>query len=219
MHMFESRMSGRSNRLAVMSARVLCVAFAAIGVVAGAAAGTDASVQQMSKQPSTQLPAEKQTKLGLYVTAKQAYDQWRAAPDQVKIIDVRTPEEYMWVGHAPMAWLVPVIGVTYQWDPGKKQFPVRPLPDFIARMQKIAQPGDTLLVMCRSGGRAAAAINLLADAGYTHVYNITDGMEGDPVKDPESLFKGQRLVNGWKNAGLPWTYDIDPARLMLPAAH
>ena len=41
-------------------------------------------------------------------------------------------------------------------------------------------------------------------------------MEGDTVTDPESVFLGQRLVNGWKNAGLPWTYKIDPARLLLP---
>jgi len=24
-------------------------------------------------------------------------------------------------------------------------------------------------------------------------------------------------VNGWKNSGLPWTYKIDPALLVLPA--
>ena len=217
--MFTTRVNGRRNRLALMWARMFCVTVAAIGVVAGVTAGTASAEQPTAQKASAALPAEKQTKLGLYVTAKEAYEQWRAAPDKVKIIDVRTPEEYMWVGHASMAWLVPVIGVTYQWDAGRKQFPVRPLPDFVDRMRKIARPDDTLLVMCRSGGRAAAAINLLADAGFKHVYNITDGMEGDPVKDPESLFKGQRLVNGWKNAGLPWTYDIDPARLVLPAAH
>jgi rhodanese-related sulfurtransferase len=61
------------------------------------------------------------------------------------------------------------------------------------------------------------AVNLLAKAGFKNVYNITDGMEGDAVKDAESMFRGQRLVNGWKNAGLPWTYEIDPARLVLPA--
>jgi len=47
-------------------------------------------------------------------------------------------------------------------------------------------------------------------------FNITDGMEGDAVKDPDSVFNGQRLVNGWKNSGLPWTYKIDPKRMVLP---
>jgi rhodanese-related sulfurtransferase len=135
----------------------------------------------------------------------------------VKIIDVRTPEEVFWVGHPPMAWKIPVVAVTYEWDAEKKQFPMQPLPDFVARVQKIAKPDDTLMVMCRSGGRGAMAVNLLAKAGYNNVYNVVDGMEGDSVDDPDSVFQGQRLVNGWKNSGLPWTYKIDPALLVLPA--
>ena len=90
------------------------------------------------------------------------------------------------------------------------------LPDFVARVQTVAKPGDTVLVMCRSGGRSALAVNLLAKAGYTNVFNITDGVEGDDVKDPNSVYKGQRLVNGWKNSGVPWTYHIDPKRMVLP---
>ena len=39
--------------------------------------------------------------LGLYVTAKEAYEKWQAAPDKVKIIDVRTPEEYLFVATRP----------------------------------------------------------------------------------------------------------------------
>ena len=136
------------------------------------------------------MPAEKQTTLGLYVTAREAYDQWKAAPDKVTILDVRTIEEYMWVGHTSMAWLVPVVAVDYTWDAGKKQFPLKPLPDFVARVQKVAKPDDTLMVMCRSGGRGAMAVNLLAKAGFKNVYNITDGMEGDTVTDPESVFRG-----------------------------
>ena len=91
-----------------------------------------------------------------------------------------------------------------------------PLADFVTRVRKVAGPDDTLLVMCRSGGRSAMAVNLLAKAGFRNVYNITDGMEGDAVKDPNSVFSGQRLVNGWKNSGLPWTYDLDPDRMVLP---
>ena len=49
-------------------------------------------------------------------------------------------------------------------------------------------------------------------------YNITDGMEGDAVKNPDSLFVGQRLVNGWKNSGSPWTYELTPDRMLLPKA-
>ena len=166
---------------------------------------------------TTALPKAKQTLLGLYVTAREAYEQFRAAPDTVKIIDVRTPEEFMWVGHAPMAWKVPLVAVTYQWDAEKNQFPAHPLPDFVARVQRVATPDDTLMVMCRSGGRSAMAVNLLAQAGFKNVYNIIDGMEGDAVNDPVSVFHGQRLRNGWKNSGCPWTYELTGDRLLLPA--
>jgi rhodanese-related sulfurtransferase len=167
---------------------------------------------------SAQLPAAKQTTLGLYVSAKEAFARWQATPSGIKILDVRTPEEYMWVGHAPMAWLIPLVGVNYTWDADKKQFPARPLPDFVERVKQMAKPTDELMVMCRSGGRSAMAVNQLAKAGFTNVYNIVDGMEGDAVKDPDSVFNGQRLRNGWKNAGCPWTYELTGDRLLLAAA-
>jgi rhodanese-related sulfurtransferase len=81
----------------------------------------------------------------------------------------------------------------------------------------VAKPNDTLMVMCRSGGRSAIAVNFLAQAGFKHAYNITDGMEGDAVVDPTSIFQGQRLVNGWKNSGCPWTYKLTPERMVLPS--
>ncbi len=78
---------------------------------------------------------------------------------------------------------------------------MKPLPDFVSRVSEVAKPDDTLLVMCRSGGRSAIAVNMLAKAGFKNVYNIIDGMEGDTVEDPGSVFLGQRLRNGWKNSG------------------
>jgi rhodanese-related sulfurtransferase len=159
---------------------------------------------------------EKQTSLGLYVTASEAYAKWKASPDKVKVLDVRTPDEFIFVGHAPMAWNVPVAAQTFTWDATRKQFPMQPLSDFVERARKVAGPQDTLLVMCRSGGRSAIAVNLLASAGFRNVYNITDGFEGDTVKDPDSVFAGQHMVNGWRNSGLSWTYDVDPARMILP---
>ena len=46
-----------------------------------------------------ELPAEKQTKLALYVTSAEAYAKWKANPEKIKILDVRLPEEYIYVGH------------------------------------------------------------------------------------------------------------------------
>ena len=63
---------------------------------------------------------QRQTTLGLYVTAKEAYDMWQADPEGVKILDVRTPEEWVNVGHPPMATLVPFAFMAYVWDDAKQ---------------------------------------------------------------------------------------------------
>lgn len=198
--------------------RVL-LAFTLVATVGLAITARAAGEATPSQEAKPQLPAEKQTTLGLYLTAREAYEKWKAAPEEVMVLDVRTPEEFIFVGHADMAWNIPVAAQTYKWDADKKQFPMQPLADFVSRVQKVAKPNDTLLIMCRSGGRSALAVNALGRAGFKNVYNITDGMEGDVVKDPDSVFDGQRLVNGWKNSGLPWTYDVDPVRMVLPSEH
>ena len=51
-----------------------------------------------------ELPKEKETILGLYVTSREAFEMWKSNPEQIKILDVRTPEEYIFIGHADMAW-------------------------------------------------------------------------------------------------------------------
>jgi rhodanese-related sulfurtransferase len=168
-----------------------------------------------SKVAKPELPKEKQTTLGLYLTAKEAYARWKADPEKVKILDVRTSEEYLFVGHPAMAWNIPVVVQTYQWDANKRKLPMKPNPDFVSQVKAVFKPTEILLVMCRSGGRSALAVNQLAEAGFRTVYNIIDGMEGDVVDDPGSVFQGKRMKNGWKNSGLPWTYDLDPDRMQL----
>ena len=167
-------------------------------------------------EPTAALPKEKQTALGLYVTAKEAYEKWQADPEKVIILDVRAVEELLFVGFPTMAWKIPLAYQAREWDAAKQQFPWVLLPDFVARVSEVAKPGDTIMAMCRSGGRSAMGINLLARAGFQNVWNITDGMEGDLVEDPASVFTGQRLVNGWKNSGCPWTYQLTPDRLVSP---
>ena len=171
----------------------------------------------MAKLEAT-LPKAKQTVLGLYVTAKEAYEKWKAQPDKVKIIDVRTPEEYLFVGHPTMAWKIPVAVQSYAWDAEKRHFPMTPLLDFVSRVQAVAKPDDTLLVMCRSGGRSAIAVNMLAKAGFTKAYNVIDGMEGDANADSDQVAQAQPLRDGWKNSGCPWTKKLTPDRMVLPQA-
>jgi rhodanese-related sulfurtransferase len=169
-----------------------------------------------AQESKSALPKEKQTVPGLYVTARQAYDFWKSTSGRVKILDVRTTEEFLFVGHAAMAWCIPLFQQVYVWDTEKNKFPMKPNPDFITQVKEIAAPSDTILVICRSGGRSAMAVNLLSEEGFKSVYNITDGMEGDMIDDTASVFMGQRLKNGWKNSGLPYTYEVVREKIKLP---
>ena len=173
----------------------------------------------MNNQNTTtiDLPEAKRTTLGLYVTSAEAYEMWKTAPETVKILDVRTPEEFIFVGHAEMAWNIPAFLQTYEWETSTRRFSMKPEPEFMTKVKQVLKPTDTILVTCRSGGRSAMAVNQLAAAGFTKVYNITDGVEGDPVDDPASVFHGKHVRNGWKNSGLPWTFSVDPKRMLLPA--
>jgi len=162
------------------------------------------------QEPKPELSKEKQTALGLYVTSKEAYANWKANPEKIKILDVRTLEEYLYIGHPAMGWNVPVALQSYEWDAERMEYPFIINPEFLNGIKTLFDPSDIIMATCRSGGRSAMAVNLLTQAGYKNVYNITDGFEGDLINDPESLFNGQRMVNGWKNSGLPWTYSIDP---------
>jgi rhodanese-related sulfurtransferase len=174
-------------------------------------------VTEMSAQKlvaNTKLSERKQTTRGLYVTAAQAYEMWKAAPNKIKVIDVRTPEEFAFVGHPGMAWNIPLLFVTYQRKDGRTEHSVKMNQDFVAEVQKMAGPTDILLVTCRSGDRSAMAVNQLAAAGFKNAYSIIDGVEGDKVEDTESVFYGKRMRNGWKNSA-PWEYGYDPEMVIL----
>ena len=78
--------------------------------------------QDSESQTVQEIPKLKQTNLGLYVTAKEAYEKWQADPEKVKILDVRTPEEYIFVGHAEMAWNITLKFQAYQWNAEKGHY-------------------------------------------------------------------------------------------------
>ena len=162
------------------------------------------------------LPKKKQTDLGLYVTAKEAFTKWHAEPNKIKILDVRTPCEYIFVGHAPMATNIPIEffkdGINLE-----KMKPVMLLNEkFVDEVKKKFKETDTILVMCRSGSRSAIAVNKLAQAGFKNAYNVTDGFEGDKLHAEDSYNNGKRIVNGWKNSGASWTYKLDSTLVYLP---
>ena len=84
-------------------------------------------------------------------------------------------------------------------------------------VKELFAPTDTILVYCATGGRAAMAINALAQAGFVNVYNIVNGLEGDRVDDLGSVYHGKHMRNGWKNLGLPWGYDFHPDLMWVTA--
>jgi len=105
------------------------------------------------------------------------------------LIDVRTMAEWTWVG-------VPAIaGARFvewsQWPQGTQNA------DFVAQAAEGLDPEQPVLMLCRSGGRSAAAAHALTAAGFGEAYNISGGFEGDV--DAE----GHR-TGGWRGAGLPW---------------
>lgn len=69
---------------------------------------------------------------------------------------------------------------------------------------------DSGVVICRSGDHSRRGANRLADGGFSHVAAVVDGFEGDMT--PE----GRRTVNGWKDAGLPWSHRLEKARIYFP---
>lgn len=65
-----------------------------------------------------------------------------------------------------------------EWEsgyiPGAKHIPVDQLQ---MRLQEMSDKARPILVVCASGGRSAAAAQLLADSGFTRVSNAVGGMQ------------------------------------------
>ena len=162
------------------------------------------------------IPEKKRTSLDLYLNAGQAWEKWSASPDTIHVLDVRTPAEYIFIGHAPMAVNIPVKFLKDNVDPTTLKLNMPNNENFITEVKKRFKETDNILVMCRSGGRSAAAVNLMAKAGFKNVYNIIDGFEGDSLHDPDSYQNGKRIINGWKNSGAPWTYKLEKDLVYVP---
>jgi rhodanese-related sulfurtransferase len=163
----------------------------------------------------------RQTSWGLYLDSREAYAMKTGEKGgEVLLVDVRDPVEIMFTGFADAVDInVPFMSANRQkWNPNRSVFVMEQNPDFeaaIARAlaaRKLSKDSPVIL-MCRSGGeRGAPSAKALEGKGYTQVYVVTDGFEGDTVKDGDK--KHWRLVNGWKNSGLPWSYKLDKAKFL-----
>lgn len=173
---------------------------------------------------AAQVPASKQTKPGLYVDAKEAHALKQQLGEQAMLIDIRTRAEVSYTGMAAAVDAhVPLLEhpANAPWDEKAGRFRLEFNNDFDAEVaRRMAAKGlgkeATVILICRSGDRSSKAANLLAELGYQKVYTVVDGFEGDVAKDGPDA--GKRVVNGWKNAGLPWTYRLDKDKLYIPPA-
>jgi len=153
------------------------------------------------------LDSSKTTPLGLYLTPKAAH---QALLDNADIIfvDVRDPIEITFVGHPEgLDKIIPLHLASHEVDPESGQYRMVDNPGFLDDFtrfltSKSVTKDHPIFIICRSGNRSATAARLLIKEGYTNVWNLTEGFEGD--KNPE----GVRALNGWRNAGLPWRYKL-----------
>jgi rhodanese-related sulfurtransferase len=147
---------------------------------------------------------------GQTVTPPQAFEMWRAEPEQVNILDVRTPAEYVYVGHAPMARNIPLKFMANKWNVRARKPVMTPNANFVAEVRKFYKPDDLIVTMCASGGRSAEAARILKEAGFTRVLNMEGGFDGERGEGCSDHGVGKVIKPGWRGYGLLWTRSVDP---------
>jgi len=161
------------------------------------------------------------TPFGLYLNPQEAYDLKSQNPDSVLLIDVRNQAEIHYTG-------IPLItdaNIPYRFDSvkwkTKKKGPYGSFkkpknPYFVQAVINLMSSKNLtketpIIIMCATGARAPFAAKALHKAGFKTVYTQIEGFEGSKAKSGEH--KGKRVVNGWKNANLPWSYDLIPEKM------
>jgi rhodanese-related sulfurtransferase len=134
--------------------------------------------------------AERARKLGVpYAGALLPAEAHKLMQAGVKLVDVRTKPELLYVGSIPGA-----IALEWQTYPGS-----RPNPEFIGELAAVAKKDEPVMFLCRSGVRSHGAAEAAMRAGWKETYNVLEGFEGD--KDGA---QHRSSVGGWRKAGLPW---------------
>lgn len=124
------------------------------------------------------------------VTPEEAWALVRA--NAAVILDVRTQEEHKFVGYIPDSVLIP-------WMCGNSMVKN---PSFISEASKQFGKDAIILTLCRSAKRSAGAAETLCLSGYTNVFNIMEGFEGDLDENMQ-----RNHINGWRFRKLPWKQD------------
>jgi rhodanese-related sulfurtransferase len=131
---------------------------------------------------------EKQLPYEGALTPTEAHELLGLAPG-AKLVDVRTRAELDWVGRVPGS-----VEIELQTYPDG-----RANPNFATELLGQVDRESLVMFLCRSGGRSHNAAVIAKQHGYTEVYNVLEGFEGD--KDGQGH---RNTVGGWRKAGLPW---------------
>ena len=111
---------------------------------------------------------------------------------QAVLVDVRTTEERKFVGHVPGSLHV-------SWASGTA---MTRNPRFVRELEAKTGKDATVFLLCRSGKRSDLAADAAAKAGFTRVFNVLEGFEGEI---DEQRHRGE--LGGWRSHGLPWVQD------------
>jgi rhodanese-related sulfurtransferase len=126
-----------------------------------------------------------------HLTPREAHDFLHQKPDAL-LIDVRSEMEYLFVGH-------PVGAHHVAWNDGP-DWDINP--HFVGQVKKLAGTNHAhrpIVLICRSGNRSVDAGQALEDAGFTDVYNVQHGFEGELNERHH-----RNSLAGWRFDGLPW---------------
>ena len=127
------------------------------------------------------------------ISPQAAYEALKA-DEKAQLIDCRTQAEWAYVGTPDLSPIDKQLACL-EWQ----SIEGRPNAEFVDQIATHFEPDTPIYIICRSGARSALACAALAQRGFTTLFNVTSGFEGDPNGD------GRRgSVNGWKHAGLPW---------------
>jgi rhodanese-related sulfurtransferase len=140
-----------------------------------------------------ELAEVRRAELGLdYAGAVTPPEAWQLVQQgAARLIDVRTAPEFKFVGRVPGT-------ANVEWH-GKDP---QPRARFLELLGAAADRNEAILLICRSGVRSHAAASVASAAGFTRVYNVLEGFEGQIDSNRQ---RGK--VNGWRFAGLPWEQD------------
>jgi len=108
------------------------------------------------------------------------------------LVDVRTVEERKFVGHVPQSLHVP-------WATGTA---MTRNPRFARELEAKVKKNQPVLLLCRSGKRSLLAVEAARKAGFTQIYNVLEGFEGE-----QDARQQRGHQDGWRFHGLPWVQD------------